>query len=52
MKTVKPQVLYVAAIIVILSLVFWVVAFFVGYVEDNLRSPAANEKSVPAPRTY
>jgi hypothetical protein len=52
MKTVKPQVLYVSAIIVIMSLLFWITALFFGYLSDDWSSPAADEKSVPAPRTY
>jgi hypothetical protein len=52
MKTVKPQVMYVAAIVVIISLLFWIAALFIGYVADDLSSPAADERSVPAPRTY
>ena len=52
MKTVKPQVLYVTAIIVIMSLLFWIAALFFGYLADDWRSPAADEKRVPAPRAY
>jgi hypothetical protein len=52
MKTVKPQVLYVTAIIVAISLLFWIAALFFGYLADDRSSPAADERSVPAPRTY
>jgi len=52
MKTVKPQGLVVAAIIVILSLLFWMAWMFLGYVADDWSSPPADEMSVPAARTY
>ena len=52
MKTVKPQVMYVAAIVVVISVLFWIAALFVGYVADDWGSPAADESSVPAPRAY
>jgi hypothetical protein len=52
MKSVKPQVLYVTAIIVTISLLFFLVALFIGYLADVWSSPAADERSVPAPRTY
>ena len=52
MKTVKSRVLYGTAIIVIMSLLFWVAAFFFVYLADDWSSPAADEMSVPAPRTY
>ena len=51
-STAKPQVLYVTAIIVIISLLLWIAALFFGYLADDWRSPAADERSVPAPRTY
>ena len=52
MKSIQPQVLYVTTIIVILSLLFFLVALFIGYLADDWSSPAADERSVPAPRTY
>lgn len=52
MKAVKPQVLYMTAIIVIMSLMFFLVALFITYVADDWSSPAADERSVPASRTY
>jgi hypothetical protein len=52
MKTVKPQVMYVAVIVVVISILFWIAALFVGYVADDWGSPAADESSVPASRTY
>jgi hypothetical protein len=52
MKTVKPQVMYVAAIVVVISLLFWIAALFFGYLADDWSSRAADERSVPAPRPY
>ena len=52
MKSVKPQVLYVTAIIVIFSLLLWIAALFFVYLADDWSSPTADERSVPAPRTY
>jgi hypothetical protein len=52
MKTVKPQVLYVTAIIVVISLLLWAASLFFVYLADDWSSPAADERSVPAPRTY
>jgi hypothetical protein len=42
MKTVKPHILYVSVIL----------AIFIIYVADDQQSPAADERSVPAPRSY
>lgn len=52
MKTVKPQVLYVTAIIVIMCLLLWIASLFFVYVADDWSSPPADERSIPAPRTY
>lgn len=54
MKTVKPQAPVVAAIIVIIifSFLFWGIWLFLGYVADDWNSPPADERSVPAARTY
>ncbi len=52
MKTVKPRFMYLTAIIVVMSLLFWAAAFFFVYLADDWTSPAADERSVPAPRTY
>ncbi len=52
MKTVSPRVMYIAAIVVVIWCVLWVVALFVGYVAVDWGSPAFNERSVPPPRTY
>jgi hypothetical protein len=52
MKTLKPQVLLVTSIIVILSILFWLAWLFAGYAADEWGSPPADEKSVPAARTY
>jgi hypothetical protein len=52
MKLVRPQVMYLAAIIVILSLTLWVAFLFFGYLADDWHAPAADEKSVPASREY
>jgi hypothetical protein len=52
MKAIKPQAMYVTAIIVIMSLLFFVAALFFGYVTDDWASPAADERSIPPPMTY
>jgi hypothetical protein len=52
MKTVKPHMLYVSVILAIISFIFWVAAVFVISLADDRQSPAADERSVPAPRTY
>lgn len=52
MKAIKPQAMYVTAIIVIMSLLFFVAALFFGYVADDWASPAADERSFPPPMTY
>jgi hypothetical protein len=52
MKTLKPQALYITAIITIICFVFWIASLFVGYVRDEWSSPPADETSVPAPKTY
>ena len=52
MKSFKPQVLYVTAIIVIFSVLLWIAALFFVYLADDWSSPAADERSVPSPRTY
>ncbi len=52
MRTVSPRVMYIAAIVVVIWCVLWVVALFVGYVADDWNSPAWDERSVPAPKTY
>ncbi len=52
MRTVGPRVMYVAAIVVALCALFWVVALFLGYAADDWGTPAASERSVPPPLTY
>lgn len=52
MRTVKTQTLYVAAVVVVISLLLWAASLFFVYVADDWSSPAASERSVPAPRTY
>jgi hypothetical protein len=52
MKTVKPPVFYLIEIIVVATLLFWIAAIFFAYVADDRRAPAADERSVPAPRSY
>ena len=52
MKTVRPRGLYATAIIIVMSLLFWAAAFFFVYLADDWTSPAADEMSVPAPKTY
>jgi hypothetical protein len=52
MKTVGPRVMYLALIVFVICFVFWVVAFFFGYVADDWSHPAADERSFPAPKTY
>jgi hypothetical protein len=52
MKTVKPQVLYVTAIIAVISFMLWITSLFFVYLADDWGSPTADERSVPAPMTY
>jgi len=55
MRTVKRQVLVVTGIIVIiiiLSFLFWMAWLVHGYLADDWSSPPADERSVPAARTY
>ena len=52
MKTVEPEVLYVAAIMVLITVVLWLAACSFVYLADNWASPARNERSLPAARTY
>lgn len=52
MKTVKLQVLYLTAIIIIMSLIFWIAALFFVYLMDDWQAPAADGRSVPASRSY
>ena len=51
-RTVGPQALFVMVIIVVICLLCWLAALFFIYAADDLASPAWNERSVPAPRTY
>ena len=48
----KPQIVYVGAIIVLASSVLWLAALFFVYLADDWNSPAADERSIPAVRTY
>lgn len=50
--TYKPQVVTVIAIIVLASLVLWLAALFFVFLADDWSSPAADERSIPAVRTY
>jgi len=43
---------YIALIIFVMSFAFWIGAFFFGYLADDWRSPPADERSYPAPKTY
>ena len=52
MKTVGPEVLYVTAIVILVSIVLWLAVFFFIYVADEWLSPSANERSVPAATSY
>ena len=52
MKTVKPHILYVSVILAIITFIFWVATFTIIYGADDQQSPAADERSVPAPRSY
>lgn len=51
-ETYKPQVVTVIAIIVLASLVLWLAALFFVFLADDWSSPAADERSIPAVRTY
>ena len=52
MKTLKPEVLGVTMIVVTLSFLFWFAWLFVAYVADAWSSPPADERSVPAAKSY
>jgi len=52
MKTIKPQGLYITAIIIIITFVLWIASLFVVYLRDDQVAPAADERSVPPPKTY
>jgi hypothetical protein len=51
-KTLKPPFLYGIAIAAFLSLVLWFSALLVVYLADDWFSPSADERSIPAVRTY
>ena len=51
-KTLKPQVLFVTEIIIIASFFFLIAWLFHSYVGDDWSSSPADERSVPAARTY
>ena len=48
----KPWVVSVIVIIVLASVVLWLTALFFAYLGDDWNSPAADERSIPAARTY
>lgn len=52
MKTLKPQVLFVTEIIIIVSFLLWMAWLFQGYAADDRTSSPADERSVPAAKTY
>ena len=52
MKTIKPDVLGVTMIVIIFSFLFWFGWLFVSYVADEWNSPPADERSIPAARSY
>lgn len=52
MKTAGPRVMYIGIVVFVISLVFWAVAFFYGFVADDWSHPAADERSYPATKTY
>jgi hypothetical protein len=39
------------AAMVLITFIFWI-SLFIGYMGDDIWSPAADERSVPAPRAY
>lgn len=51
-RMVGPPALSMMAIVVIICLMCWLAALFLGYVADDLSSPAMDERSFPSPRTY
>jgi uncharacterized membrane protein (DUF106 family) len=51
MKTLKPQVVIVTAIIIVFSFLFWM-GLFLGYVADAWILTPADDRSVPAAKTY
>jgi hypothetical protein len=52
MKLLKPRALVFAATIVIFVFILWMVVVLLGYVGDDLTSPPADQRSVPAAKTY
>jgi hypothetical protein len=52
MKTLKPQLLYAIAIVVLVTLVFWFAVLLFVYLADDWFSPSADERNIPAVRTY
>jgi hypothetical protein len=50
-KTVKPQVLYVATMIALISLGL-LLALFIANLANDWSSPSDDEPSIPAVRTY
>ena len=52
MRRLKPQALYITAIIVVMTLAIWVASLLFAYVADDWSSPAADERSIPPSRSY
>jgi hypothetical protein len=52
MKTLKPEVLGVAVIIVTFSFLVWFAWLFIAYVADEWSSPPADARSVPTANAY
>ena len=52
MKSVKPEVLYVSVIVIVITFLLWIASLGFAYFADDWSSPAADERSVPAARTY
>ena len=51
-KPSNSNLLYAVPIVIVMSLVFWGAALLLVYVANDWLSPSADERSIPAVRTY
>jgi len=54
MRTLKPEpeVIIVFVLVVLFGFLLWMALTLISYVDDDWRSPPADERSVPATKTY
>jgi hypothetical protein len=48
----NTTVLKIFAVAMLISVVLFILGLFLGYLRDDIWSPAADERSVPAVKTY